>query len=126
MNRNKKMIDISRVMREEITIQKKVNSEPIQDNFEFKDYININAEVNLYKSKLVNEAKAENTKRYIVVRIRYRKDLDESMRILYNNIPYNIESILPLSRENLYLEILAYTYINDNFGAEYDGLEDYR
>lgn len=112
-----KMLDVNRVMRDAITIQKKNTEDEIQDLDSYTDFIKVQSEVNHRKSRIINQASAENTRKYIIFRIRYRNDLDETMRIIYKNEPYQIESIIPLSNENLYLEITTYQFKNDMFGV---------
>ena len=112
-----KMLDVNRVMRERLMFRKKITDEYIQDLDAYEDYVKVRGEVNHRKSRIVNQAMAENTKEFLVFRVRYRTDLDETMIIEYKTKPYHIESIIPLSNENLYMEITCYRYKNDMFGG---------
>lgn len=112
-NKNLKMLDVHRVMRHKLTFQKPVNDSPIEDLELYEDFKKVRGEVNYKKSKQLSQSYGAETKRYRVFRIRYRADLDETMRIIYKDEPYDIESIIPLNDENIYLEITAYQYRND-------------
>lgn len=115
--RDKKMLDVGRTMTDLITFEKKRESLPVDDLHDFTQYIKIFGEVSTYRTKLVNQARAENTKKYIVVRVRSRDDLEETMQMIVKKEKYHIESIEPLSQENLYLEITGYRYMNDMVGS---------
>lgn len=114
--KNKKMLDVNRVLAHKITFQEKNYSDEIIDLSSYHDFISVRAEINYNKSRLYAQKLTEDIKKYLVFRIRYRKDINELMRIKYDNEYYEIESIIPLSLENLYLEITAYQYKNDIAG----------
>lgn len=113
LNKNLKMLDVHRVMRHKLIFQKPINESPIEDFDSYKDFIKVRGEINYKKSKQLSQSSGAETKRYRVFRVRYRTDLDETMRIIYKNEPYEIESIIPLNDENIYLEITAYQYKHD-------------
>lgn len=118
--KDKKMIDCQRAMRDLVVFEKKIEDRPFDDLENYEKHRTVYGEIKHYKSKLVNQARAENTKNFIVAVIRYREDIDETMRMLVNKKYYQIESIIPINRENLYLEITGYKYNND-MGGEYLG-----
>lgn len=115
--KDKKMLDVGRTMTDLISFEKKKETLPVDDLCDFVPYIKIFGEVSNYKTKLVNQARSENTKKYIVVRVRSRDDLEETMQMIVKKEKYHIESIDPLSQENLYLEITGYRYVNDMAGS---------
>lgn len=115
-NKSKKLLDVNRVLREKLIFQKRSDDGPFVGLDDYEDYITVRGEVNHYRSRLVNQGRAENTREALVFIIRYRTDINNLMRIIYNNEPYEIQSIAPLTNENLYLEITAYKFSNDFMG----------
>ena len=115
--KDKKMLDIGRKMTDLIKFEKKTKSIPIDDLDAYEEYIKIFGEVNVHRSKIVNQVRAEMTKKFIVVIVRYREDLKETMRMVVKGEQYQIESITPLTNENLYLEVTGYRYMDDMGGV---------
>lgn len=116
-SKDRKMIDVGRAMKDLITFEKKLEDLPVDDLDNYGDYIKIFGEISNYKSKLINQARAENTKKFIVVHVRNRDDLEETMRMTVKKEQYQIESIVPLTNESLYLEVTGYRYMNDMVGS---------
>lgn len=116
LEKTKKMIDCQRPMRDLIVFEKKVEDRPFDDLENYKPFKKLYGDIRHFKSRLLTQARSENTKQYIVVVVRYREDLDESMRMTIGNDHYQIESIIPLTNENLYLEVTGYRFKNDMVG----------
>ncbi len=109
IDKNRAIKDARKVFDTFLTIQKKVEQTgpyPPLDNY--KEYIGIWAESRYLKGRNLYSARAGNIKTDVEFIIRYRKDLDESMRIVANGKTYEIEGILPLDNNRLYLSIRAY------------------
>ena len=115
-NKSKKMLDVGRTLREKIIFQKRSESGAFVELDNYEDYISVRAEVNHFRSRLVNQGRTENTKEALVFIIRYRTDINNLMRIMYKGEPYEIQSIIPLTAENLYLEVVTYKFSNDLVG----------
>ena len=113
------MNDVNRVLNAKITVQKKIISELI-DFGDYEDYIVISAETKFTRSRFMSQARSENTKKFITFVIRSRDDLDETMRIIYNDEPWEIESIIPITNERLYTQIECYRIMNDIMGEVYE------
>ncbi len=113
MQKKFKMIDVGVVFDTKITFQIKDNGDGITDLDAYSDYIKVSAETMYGKSRLMSQANSENTKRYRSFKIRYRKDLTETMRVINKGEPWEIESILPINNEKLYLLIDCYQIKND-------------
>lgn len=113
------MLDIGRKMTNIIKFETKNESLPVDDLNNYSEYIKIFGEVNVHRSKIVNQARAEMTKKFIVVIVRHREDLEETMRMVIKGQQYQIESITPLTNENLYLEVTGYRYMDD-MGGPYE------
>jgi SPP1 family predicted phage head-tail adaptor len=101
-----------------ITFQTKVESDgPFDDLDDYKDYISVWAESRFLRGKNFYAARAANVKTDVEFIIRRRKDLDEKMRIKFteNGIDrfFNIEGILPLDNNRMYLVIKAYEIKHD-------------
>lgn len=97
-----------------ITLQKKIDSdEPSLPLDEYEDYVSLWAESRFIRGKNLYAARAVNVKTDVEWKIRYRTDLDETMRIKYNDKFYEIEGILPLDKSRSYLLIKAYEVKHD-------------
>ena len=118
--KTKKMLDIGRKMTNIIKFETKNECLPVDDLNNYSEYIKIFGEVNVHRSKIVNQTRAEMTKKFIVVIVRYREDLEETMRMVIKGQQYQIESITPLTNENLYLEVTGYRYMDDVGGTHGD------
>lgn len=96
-------------LKNRITIQKKVETEgPFKDLNKFEDYKTIWSEAKFLKGRNFYAARAANIKTDVEFIIRYREDIDETMRIIFNIRKYEIESILPLDNQRAYLIIKAF------------------
>lgn len=103
------MKDVNKVFDTYITFQKKVDPDgPFQPLDEYEDYISMWAESRFLRGRNFYAARAANVKTDVEFIIRYREDLDETMRIKSNNKTYEIEGILPLDNNRMYLVIKAY------------------
>lgn len=97
-----------------ITLQKKKESKsPIVDLDGYEYYTEIWAESRYLKGKNFYAARANNLKTDIEFIIRFRPDIDETMRIIYNGKIFEIEAILPLDNERLYRTIRAHEVKRD-------------
>ena len=70
--------------------------------------ISLWAETRFLKGRNFYAARAANIKTDVEFIIRYRTDLDEKMRIKFNDKLYNIEGILPVDNNWLSMIIKAY------------------
>lgn len=109
MDKRRKMKDVNKVFDTYITFQNKVEHDgPFEPLDEYEDYISLWAESRFLRGKNFYSARAANVKTDVEFIIRYREDLDETMRIKSNNKTYEIEGILPLDNNRMYLVIKAY------------------
>lgn len=104
------MIDTQRVYDTYITFQTKIDPDAhVLDLDNYKDYISLWAESRFLRGKNLYAARAVNVKTDVEFIIRYREDIDETMRIkLGKDKFYNIEGILPLDNNRMYMTIKAY------------------
>ena len=101
-------------LKDRIIFQKKVESDgPFQPLDEYEDYKSLWAESRFLRGKNFYAARAANVKTDVEFIIRYRTDLDEKMRIKLNDEFYNIEGILPLDNNRMYLSVKAYNIKHD-------------
>lgn len=101
-------------LRDRITLQTKTEVEgPFQPLDEYEDYTSVWAESRFLRGRNFYAARAANVKTDVEFIIRYREDLDETMRIESNNKTYEIEGILPLDNNRMYLTIKAYEIKRD-------------
>ena len=108
------MRDVGRLYDSLITFQKKAKQEgPIPNLNDYEDYISLWAETRFLKGRNFYAARAANIKTDVEFIIRYRTDLEEKMRIKFNDKLYNIEGILPLDNNRLYMVIKAYEVKHD-------------
>jgi len=105
-------------MKDRITFQSKVEPDgpiPLLDDYE--DYISVWAESRWLRGRNFYAARAANIKTDVEFIIRRREDLDEKMRIKLNEFGkeryFEIEGILPLDNDRLYLQIKAYEIKHD-------------
>lgn len=114
MDKRRKMKDVNKVFDTYITFQKKVDPDgPFQPLDEYEDYISIWAESRWLRGRNFYSARAANVKTDVEFIIRYREDLDETMRIKIDDRYFNIEGILPLDNNRMYLTIKAYEIKRD-------------
>ncbi len=101
--------DVGKVFGSFITIQKKAEPDgPFQPIDEFEDYVSIWAESRWLRGRNLYAARAANVRTDLEFIIRYRTDIDETMRIKLGDRYFNIEGILPLDNSKGYLTIKAY------------------
>lgn len=101
--------DVGKVFDSFIIIQKKAESNgPFQPIDEFEDYVSIWAESRWLRGRNLYAARAANVRTDLEFIIRYRTDIDETMRIKLGDRHFNIEGILPLDNSKGYLIIKAY------------------
>lgn len=101
-------------LRDRITFQKEVESTgPVKILDSYEDFISLWAESRFLRGKNFYAARAANVKTDVEFIIRYRTDLDETMRIKFNNKFFEIEGILPLDNDRMYLLIKAYEIKHD-------------
>lgn len=106
--------DIQRVFDSLITFQVKTKSEgSVSDLDDYEDYISIWAESRWLRGKNFYTARAANVKIDVEFIIRYRDDIDEKMRIKLGDRYFEIEGILPLDNDKMYLTIKAYEIKHD-------------
>lgn len=114
MDKRRKMKDVGTVYDSYITFQKKVEPEgPILPLEEYEDHISLWAESRYLRGRNFYAARAANVKTDVEWKIRYRNDIDETMRIKYNDKFYNIEGILPLDNDRLFLIVKAFEIKHD-------------
>jgi len=96
-------------LRNRITLQKKSeNTGPVQPLDDYEDYITIWAEARFLTGRNLYAARAANVRTDIEFIIRYRNDIDTTMRVKYDGKIFNIEAILPLDNTRRYITIKAY------------------
>ncbi len=108
------MKDVNKVFDAYITFQKKVEQDgPILNLGDYEDYISLWAESRFLRGKNFYAARAANVKTEVEFIVRYRTDLDEKMRIKFNDRFYEIEGILPLDNSRMYMIVKAYEIKHD-------------
>lgn len=108
------MKDVGKVFDSYITFQKKAEpSGPFDPLDNYEDYMSLWAESRFLRGRNFYAARAANVKTDVEFIIRYREDLDETMRIKFNNKFYEIEGILPLDNNRMYMIIKAYEIKRD-------------
>lgn len=108
------MKDVQTVYDACIIFQKKVEPDgPFPPLDDYADYVSIWGETRFLRGKNFYAARAANIKTDVEWKIRYRDDLDEAMRIKHNNKFYNIEGILPLENDRMFLLVKAYEIKHD-------------
>lgn len=108
------MKDVNKVFDTYITFQKKVEPEgPFAPLDEYEDLISLWAESRYLRGRNLYAARAANVRTDVEFIIRYRTDLDETMRIKLDDRYFEIEGILPLDNNRMYLTIKAYEIKHD-------------
>ena len=108
------MRDVGTVYDSYITFQTKIEpTGPFQPLDEYEDYTSLWAESRYLRGRNFYAARAANVKTDVEWKIRYRTDLDQTMRIKFNDKFYNIEGILPLDNNRMFLIIKAYEVKHD-------------
>lgn len=108
------MKDVNKVFDTYITFQKKVEPEgPFAPLDEYEDLISLWAESRFLRGRNFYAARSANVKTDVEFVVRYRTDLNEKMRIKLDNKFYNIEGILPLDNNRMYMTIKAYEIKHD-------------
>lgn len=108
------MKDVGKVFDSYITFQKKAKpSGPFDPLDKYEDYISLWAESRFLRGRNFYAARAANVKTDVEFIIRYREDIDETMRIEYEGRNFNIEGILPLDNNRMYLIVKAYEIKHD-------------
>lgn len=101
-------------LRDRITFQKKVEPDgPFQPLDEYEDYISLWSEARFLRGRNFYAARAANIKTDVEFVIRYREDLEETMRVVYKGKNYEIEGITPLDNQNSFMIIKAYEIKHD-------------
>ena len=108
------MKDVTKVFDTYITFQKKIEPDgPFAPLDEYEDYVSLWAESRWLRGRNLFAARAANVKIDVEFIVRYRTDLDETMRIKLDNRDFEIEGILPLDNDRLYLSVKAYEIKHD-------------
>lgn len=108
------MKDVGKVFDSYITFQKKAEpSGPFDPLDNYEDYISLWAESRFLRGRNFYAARAANVKTDVEFIIRYRTDIDEKMRIVYEGRNFEIEGILPLDNNRMYLVVKAYEIKHD-------------
>ncbi len=115
------MRDIGTIYDTYLTFQKKSEPNgPFDDLDKYEDYTSMWAESRFLRGKNFYSARAANVKTDVEWKIRHRLDLDEKMRIKVKKEGtedeyryFNIEGILPLDHDRLFLIIKAYEIKHD-------------
>lgn len=106
--------DVQTVYDAYITFQKKAEQiGPFPPLDDYEDYVSIWAESRFLRGRNFYAARAANVKTDVEWKIRYREDLDETMRVKFNGKFYEIEGILPLGNDRMFLTIKAYEIKRD-------------
>lgn len=109
MDKKRVMKDVNKVFDTYITFQKKKKFDgPVAPLDDYEDYISLWAESRYLRGRNFYAARAANVKTDVEFIIRYREDLDETMRVVYKGKNYEIEGITPLDSQNAFMMIKAY------------------
>jgi len=101
-------------LRNRITLQKKKEATgPVLPLDEYEDYKTIWAKASYLTGRTLYAARAANVKTDVEFIIRYRTDIDETMRVKYKGKTYEIDAILPLDNKEEYLAIKAHEVKHD-------------
>lgn len=96
-------------LRVKIQIQKKVEQTgPFPPLDDYEDYMKLWSEPRFLRGRNFYTARAANIKTDVEFVIRYREDLDETMRVVYKGKNYEIEGVTPLDSQNTFMMIKAY------------------
>lgn len=97
-----------------ITFQTKAEiTGPFPPLDDYEDCTSVWAECRFLRGRNFYAAKAANVKTDVEFIIRYRTDIDEKMRVKYSNKFYEIEGILPLDNNRMYMIVKAYEIKHD-------------
>ena len=115
------MKDVGTVYDAYITFHMKVEEEgPMLPLDEYEDYVSIWAESRYLRGRTLYAARAANVKTDVEWKIRYREDLDETMRVKIKKQGvedeykfYEIEGILPLDNNRMYMTVKAFEIKHD-------------
>lgn len=108
-NKRLALQDTQRIYDSYITFQNKVVAEgPFKPLDEYEDCMSLWAESRFLRGRNFYAARSANVKTDVEFVVRYRTDLNEKMRIKLDNKFYNIEGILPLDNNRMYMTIKAY------------------
>jgi SPP1 family predicted phage head-tail adaptor len=96
-------------MRDRITFLKKEEQTGAVVNLDgnYTDYATVWAKVEYFSSKEIYSANAINVLNSLKFIIRYRTDIDNAMRIRFDNNIYKITGIRPLDNKKMYMLIIA-------------------
>ena len=107
-NRKLALRDAQRVYDTLLTFQiRNEDDGPFGNGDPYTDYASIWAESRFLRGRNFYAARSANIKTDVEFVIRYRTDLDENMRIKANGKYYNIEGVLPLDNDRLYMTVRA-------------------
>ena len=79
----------------------------LEPSSKYDPYKTIWAKVEYLKGQEYFTAKAVNSETILRFIVRYRKDLDNTMAVRFNNVIYNINSVLPLTNKKDWTVIMA-------------------
>lgn len=101
-------------MRDRITFQTpKIEESPVKSlELQYDDFATVWAKVEYLKGREFWEAKAVNAETAVRFIIRYRKNIGNDMRVLYDKKFYNITSIMPLDNTRKWLVVLGSEVVN--------------
>lgn len=101
-------------LKDRIMLQKKAEQTgPISNLDDYKDYKPIWSKADFLRGRNFYAARAANIKTDVEFTIRHRKDIDATMRIMFNEDAYDIEGIIPHHKDKKYLIIKAYNIKHD-------------
>ena len=106
--------DTQRVYDTLLTFQrKKKPSGPFDPPDEYEDVLSLWAESRYLRGRNFYAARSANIKTDVEFIIRWNNEIDENMRLLVNGRTFNIEGILPLDNDRLFMSIKAYEIKHD-------------
>lgn len=101
-------------MRDRITFQTlKIEESPVKSLApKYDDFVTVWAKVEYLKGREFWEAKAVNAETTVRFIIRYRKDIKNDMRVLYDKKFYNVTSVMQLDNTGKWLVALGSEVVN--------------
>lgn len=98
-------------LNQRIRLQKFIST---QDSFgesrgTWSDIASVWADIRYLNGKEYLAAQMEVNKAAISIRIRWRNDIEPTMRALYGNVIYNIEAVLPDMQRRMHLDLVCST-----------------
>lgn len=72
------------------------------------------ADIRYLNGKEYLASQLETNKASVSIRIRWRNDIEPTMRILSGNLLYNIEAVLPDMQKRVHIDLVCSTEINRN------------